>query len=166
MKTTAFKTALAVAASAILLILAYQPALGAASLFALVPVMWLATQTKPAKAAMYCTMAILLWCFHAYRLLPDILLLKAVNSPVAAWVAAGLFCLWQALPYGLFAYCVARFNLLERIPHTLLAASGFSLLVHYYPSPLTLSPTIYLEVPLTLLQSLDIWVLQAWTSHW
>ena len=151
-----FKSLLAVASSAALLILAYQPAFGALSLFALAPVLWVATRSTPARAAASCAMALLLWSFYAYRLLPEMLLIKAADSVAMAWLAALLFCLWQALPYGLLGYCIARFNLLEQVAGTLLASAAFTLLIHYYPSPLALSPTIYFEIPLPLLQGLDI----------
>lgn len=150
--------ALAIFLSSGLLLISYQIGWGLFSFLALVPlaIMSMNSRNNLLHLMIAWGSSSLLYAVYVYRLLPDILKLKAIDQTELTYLGSGFFVIWQVLPYVIFAFLQAKFNVLTQKGGVFIASALLVLLTYYYPSPLSLTLSIYQDIPAIFLQVLDI----------
>jgi apolipoprotein N-acyltransferase len=155
---TYIKNTLTIFLSFGLLLISYQIGWGLFSFLALVPLAMISMSSRSQLSHLMIAWvsSFFIYALYVYRLLPDILKLKAIEQTELTYIGSTLFTLWQVLPYAIFGFLLAKFNLFRQTGGVFISSAILVLLTYYHPSPLPLTLSVYQDIPAIFLQVLDI----------
>lgn len=140
-RLTPYKNTLLILAAFLLVVLTARiEILHIFSFLALLPIPFLLQNANARKATMLVTLcATLFWIGTCYWLVPANINFSHSNTLVITCIFL-LFCLWQALPYTVTAFCYSRFSWQTTAAGPLLAAACLTVAWSLIPSPLPWLP--------------------------